>query len=410
MKNINTDFTQRNTGIDMLRAVTMFIMIFVNDLWTIQNVPHYLEHAAPGEDFMGLADIVFPTFLFVVGMSIPFAIERRYSKGMTTESTLLHILSRTFALLIMGGFIVNSEEGLSPTVFYPIGVYWLLMVIAFICIWNQYPQTDNRSRNRLYQLVKWIGIFILLFLAISFKGQHNDYFSARWWGILGLIGWTYLICALIYVFIRNRLKILVGIYMFFLFICLIVTPMNEVYGGETLLALPQPNFLQDLLEPLHIGNGALPALTMGGMILSLLSTRYAKTSNKIKLRFILIIAFGLFLAGYISREFWILSKLTATLPWVFYVSSIATLAYAFFYWLGEKGWTRWFSVIRPAGTATLTAYLIPYILYAVASLTNIRLPDFLTTGIVGILNCILFSLAVVWITGFMSKVHIKLKI
>ena len=50
---------------------------------------------------MGLADIVFPCFLFAVGMSIPYAIERRYAKGFSAESTLGHILSRTFALLVM---------------------------------------------------------------------------------------------------------------------------------------------------------------------------------------------------------------------------------------------------------------------------------------------------------------------
>ena len=77
--NAKIDFTRRNVGIDLLRALTMFVMIFVNDFWKIHDVPRWLDHAARGEDFMGLADVVFPAFLFVVGMSIPFAIERRYS-------------------------------------------------------------------------------------------------------------------------------------------------------------------------------------------------------------------------------------------------------------------------------------------------------------------------------------------
>ena len=98
----------------------MFIMIFVNDFWKVHDVPHWLEHAVYGEDFMGLADIVFPCFLFAVGMSIPYAIERRYAKGFSAESTLGHILSRTFALLVMGAFITNSEFRLSPEVPYAI--------------------------------------------------------------------------------------------------------------------------------------------------------------------------------------------------------------------------------------------------------------------------------------------------
>ncbi|KAA6304152.1 hypothetical protein EZS27_044205, partial [termite gut metagenome] len=129
----NSSFTQRNAAIDIMRALTMFVMIFVNDLWKIHGVPHCLEHAVSGEDFMGLSDIVFPCFLFVVGMSIPFAIERRYDKGVSGESIIGHILLRTLALLVTGAFISNSEARLSPDVGYGIGIYWLLMVTAFVC-------------------------------------------------------------------------------------------------------------------------------------------------------------------------------------------------------------------------------------------------------------------------------------
>ena len=79
--NTGTGSIQRDAGIDLLRALTMFGMIFVNDFWKIHDVPRWLEHAKFGEDFLGLADVVFPVFLFVVGMSIPLAIEKRYSKG-----------------------------------------------------------------------------------------------------------------------------------------------------------------------------------------------------------------------------------------------------------------------------------------------------------------------------------------
>ena len=63
----NYGFGRRNGAIDMLRGLTMFLMIFVNDLWTVGDVPHWLEHAGTHEDAMGLSDIVFPLFLFVVG-------------------------------------------------------------------------------------------------------------------------------------------------------------------------------------------------------------------------------------------------------------------------------------------------------------------------------------------------------
>ncbi len=58
-------------AIDILRALTMVLMIFVNDLWSLTGIPAWLEHVSPGADGIGLADVVFPVFLFIVGMSLP---------------------------------------------------------------------------------------------------------------------------------------------------------------------------------------------------------------------------------------------------------------------------------------------------------------------------------------------------
>ena len=101
---------KRNLSIDMFRGLTMTLMVFVNEFWKVFNVPHWMEHYATLEDGMGLSDIVFPLFLFAMGMSIPYALERRIAKGYSTESTVLHIVSRTFTLLVMGAFICNQES------------------------------------------------------------------------------------------------------------------------------------------------------------------------------------------------------------------------------------------------------------------------------------------------------------
>jgi predicted acyltransferase len=71
----------RIASIDIFRALTMLLMILVNDLWTLHDIPEWLEHTKAEEDGMGLADVVFPAFLFIVGLSIPFAIKARINKG-----------------------------------------------------------------------------------------------------------------------------------------------------------------------------------------------------------------------------------------------------------------------------------------------------------------------------------------
>ena len=409
MNSTKIDFTQRNVGIDLFRALTMFVMIFVNDFWKIHDVPHWLEHAKRGEDFLGLADVVYPCFLFVVGMSIPFAIERRYSKGKTGESTIGHILSRTLALLVMGAFITNSEARLSPDVSYRIGVYWLLMVTAFIFIWNHYPRTDDRNRKRFYTILKVTGVIILFYLAVTFRNPDGGVFGARW-GILGSIGWAYLVCAFIYVFTRDRLKYLVPIWVVFVIICILGSRMNQDWGETAILSLPRPNFYNDMLGILHIGNGARLAFTMGGIILSLISTKYIQAPAR-KQAVYVIAAIAIFLlAGIISRQFWILAKLGATPTWVFIVTAISIGTYAVLNWLAVKGKASWLNVIKPAGTATLTCYLIPYVWYGLADITGIVLPDWLTYGFMGIVKCLCFALIIIGITYLLGRIYIKLKI
>ncbi len=401
---------QRNFAIDIFRALTTFVMIFVNDFWKIHDVPHWLEHAKWGEDFMGLADVVFPCFLLVVGMSVPLAIESRYSKGYPVESTFGHILSRTLALLIMGAFIANSEARLHPDAGYRIGTYWILMVLGFILVWNRYPPGGSPQKERLYTLLKLAGIVILLYLALTFRDPEGKVFSAGWWGILGTIGWSYLLCATIYVFVRDDLKRLFLAWLIFVAICILGTKMRETYGGEALLALPRPNFYHDFLSILHIGNGALPAFTMAGMIMSVMIERYREASAKKKLLFTLAMVGFFLLAGAVSRHFWILAKLGATPPWVFYVTAIAIGTYMLLETLVKTGNASWFNIIMPAGTATLTTYLVPYLFYGLADITGIVLPDWLTHGPMGIINCLLFALVVIGVTRLLGKLSIQLKI
>ena len=49
---------KRIESIDVFRALIVLLMIFVNDLWSISEVPHWMGHADFDEDFLGLSDIV----------------------------------------------------------------------------------------------------------------------------------------------------------------------------------------------------------------------------------------------------------------------------------------------------------------------------------------------------------------
>src|SRR5690606_30514292 len=167
----------RIASIDILRGITMVLMIFVNDFWSLKNIPEWLGHVERGVDGMGLADVIFPAFLFIVGMSLPFSINNRIKKGDTTWQLIQHILIRTLALLVMGVFLVNGETINAEAMGIPRWIWNPICCIAFILIWNSYPTTANK---KLIYSLKGLGIVTLIFFAIIYRGGNTEnlrYFS-----------------------------------------------------------------------------------------------------------------------------------------------------------------------------------------------------------------------------------------
>ena len=301
----NHIFGRRNGAIDMLRGLTMFLMIFVNDFWTVGDVPHWLEHAGTHEDAMGLADIVFPLFLFVVGLSIPYAIEHRYQKLIPPEKTLGHILSRTFALLVMGVFFVNADGRMAPFLGCGGWLFKFLAILGFFLVWNAYPEQFKAGK-----WLRWAGIILLLFLAATYRTESGGLMKARWWGILGLIGWAYLFTAVAWLLFRNRTGILSLLWIGIVGLNLLTTEMRD---GEMLL--DGGNLLQDFARALNLGNGSSVLMTLGGVLVAVQEKNFAREPGARKLLYALLTVGMLIGFGMAAHEDWILSKNIGTLPW-----------------------------------------------------------------------------------------------
>jgi predicted acyltransferase len=82
----------RIRSMDVMRGFTLFLMLFVNDLF-IPGVPKWLVHSEADEDGMGLADWVFPGFLFMVGMAVPYCCGQE-KIGSSTAVIFVHMLIR----------------------------------------------------------------------------------------------------------------------------------------------------------------------------------------------------------------------------------------------------------------------------------------------------------------------------
>lgn len=81
------------------------------------------------------------------------------------------------------------------------------------------------------------------------------------------------------------------------------------------------------------------------------------------------------------------------------------------YWIADlKGKAKWFNIIKPAGTNTLTCYMLPYYAYAVVVLLGLSLPASLLEGGIGLIKSFLFALLMVVLTGVFGKWGLRLKL
>ena len=159
----------RIISIDVFRALTMVLMIWVNDFWTLKLIPKWLKHASKGEDYLGFSDVIFPWFLFVMGMSIPFAFEDRIKKGESNIVIWTHIVLRSIALIVMGLFHMNMEMYNHETSFFIKPIYVIISTSAFFMIWNMYPKKDQTKQN-IFKAIRITGVIILIAMFFSFSG------------------------------------------------------------------------------------------------------------------------------------------------------------------------------------------------------------------------------------------------
>jgi len=393
----------RIISIDVFRALTMVLMIWVNDFWTLKSIPKWLKHAATGEDYLGFSDVIFPWFLFVMGMSIPFAFEDRIKKGETIIVMWAHIVLRSIALIVMGLFHMNMEMYNNETSFITKPIYVIISTSAFFMIWNMYPQTDQKKQN-LFKALRITGVLILIGMFLSFSGKSYDGqeigFETHWWGILGLIGWVYLIAGSAFLFIKNSL---VGVFVAF-FVCLALNIISSFGIPYNIFSWQSDHWIP--------GSGGLQALTFGGVIVSLFLIENRNKDN-IKRLYITLCCFGLISlsSGLLLRNYFVLNKNLGTPTWILVSLSTAVFLFIFLHWLSDvKKILAWYKYINIAGTATLTCYLIPYFYYSLRTLSGIVLPEFLLTGFIGLTKSLIYSLIIVGICWGLKQIKIQLKI
>lgn len=148
---------RRLLSLDVVRGITICFMIMVNNnggpgSW------HFMNHA----EWNGLTptDLVFPTFAFVIGVSVVFAFEARLARGANRSELARHTAIRAIVLILFG-IIVNSFPffHLAHMRFY--GVLQRLAVCYLVV--GLFYLYDNRAWTKWVALISaLVGYWVLV--------------------------------------------------------------------------------------------------------------------------------------------------------------------------------------------------------------------------------------------------------
>jgi predicted acyltransferase len=92
--------SERLMSLDVFRGITIAGMILVNNPGSWSTIYPPLRHA----EWHGCTptDLIFPFFLFIVGVAITFSLSKRKERGDDQKKLLLQILKRSAVLFLLG--------------------------------------------------------------------------------------------------------------------------------------------------------------------------------------------------------------------------------------------------------------------------------------------------------------------
>ncbi len=376
-------------------------MLFVNDLY-MRVAPAWLGHSPETADSMGLADWVFPGFLFIAGLAVPFALSKRFSAGENTHDISRHIIIRFISLIIIGVLMLNSGRidaeltGLSA-------IIWTLMMYAGIfMIWNDYRDKENRfftvTGFRLF------GMAVLAFLVFKFNSgepENNGSLITGWWGYLGLLGWGYLVSAFAYLLFRDSIlktALLTGFFM----------ALNIIWSLDM---IKLPEIITTVFGTLIQGN--VPFMVLTGLIAGLIIKKFQINDFRKVIISIAGLGISFLAAGFVLRNWFIISKINGTPSWVMICSGINLLVFVILYRITDvKKLTGWANFLRPAVENSLTAYLSADVIYYLILSTGIPLLIYKQSDsqLIVIAGSLMWAFLIVRLTALLQRLDIRLKI
>jgi heparan-alpha-glucosaminide N-acetyltransferase len=371
----------RVASIDALRGLIMFTMIVVNKLAGNPVVPAWMEHHDPKTSGMTFVDIVFPAFLFIAGMSIPFALGSRLKNGESAWTTLRHVLMRVISLLLIGVMTVNKPP--DPSKWGWGSQTWVFLmyvsVIATFCSIAPVSRESTNEMRRIFRrinlMVRIVGLIFLIYLAFAWRGPHGErivtlspfFISTSWWGILGQIGWSYLMASIVFLLFRTRADAVLACAA--LMVAMYFASAAHLFGG----------FWPARYVDFGTALGTHSMLTTSGMLLGIMLVNPQMNSVAARAKYTVIFVLGFSAAAILLHGQFGIYKNSATPSWGLWGCAITAALWLILYFLIDV--VHLVSLSRPlmaAGQNVLLAYILSLMLNP-------------TLGVIGLLDWYLRS-------------------
>lgn len=392
----------RIVSIDIFRGLTMAVMIFVNELSGVRGLPWWTYHAPARVDVMTYVDMVFPFFLFAVGMSMPLSVARRLERSRSLIGLWVHVFTRSVALIVLGTILANAEKA-DPARMGIRGSTWgLLALLCAMLYLNVYGKSERvRVYSRVLRVLGFVGVIaLLLIFRRTTAGGHVGWLDESYPEILGLIGYSYFASAILYIPTRRWRWAPAIWFALLVALCAFSTAKWIMFPRRL---------------PLYVwpfSNGAMCCLILAGVVTTTIFLNPGKRLTA-QQRTYLALGFSAvaLTAGRILTPLGI-SKIRATPTWTLYCVGAAVLMFTLLYWICDvKQWQRWAFFVRPAGSNTLLTYLLPDLWFFVTGVVGFTwLDKHFNLGWVGVTRTVVFTMLILAIAAALTKAKVRLQL
>lgn len=365
---------KRIKSLDILRGITVILMIIVNNPGSWDNTFACLKHAA--WNGFTITDFVFPSFLFIVGASVWFAF-RKYNHSLNANATI-KIFKRGILIYV-------------------------------------------------------VGILLSIFPFYDFNnGEAIDFNTIRFIGVLPRIGLVYIIGSLLVLCLKSYRNIGIASVL----ILVSYTLMVYIFGNDTLEGYFGTKIDVMILGETHIYHGygipfepegLMSTLTsivtmMLGYISSMIITAKRELIDNIKS---LITLGGIMLLTGITLDYFIpINKSIWSASYVIYASGISMILWGVMsYWYDVKKQNSGEAIFNVFGTNALFTYILADLIVITLNIKYLRINDMsiyehiysalsnFTTGNIASLLSAITLVFICWLFTFplyKNKIYIKL--